>query len=100
MLNPSAVANAYPMTLWPQPILRAGVLAAFCVLGGACSRAPEFDLVIQGGTMYDGTGESAGVRQVDIGIKGDRVTAIGNLTGRRAAEVIDARGKVVAPGFI
>jgi N-acyl-D-amino-acid deacylase len=66
---------------------------AFCA-----TRAPEFDLVIRGGQMLDGTGEEG--RLVDVGIRGDRIVAIGDLAARRAGQTIDATGKVVAPGFI
>src|SRR5438552_3976370 len=72
------------------------VIAALMCL--ACSQAPEFDLVITGGTVFDGTGTEP--RRVDLGIKGDRIVAIGNLTGRAASESINATGKTVAPGFI
>lgn len=66
----------------------------------ACSTRPEFDLVVRGGTVYDGTGEMAGVRRADVGVRGDRIMAVGDLSGRSARENIDATGKAVAPGFI
>jgi len=71
-------------------------------IGGlaACSPAPAFDLIVRGGTVYDGTGDAAGVRRADVGIKGDRIAAIGNLSGQSTRDAIDATGKVVAPGFI
>jgi N-acyl-D-amino-acid deacylase len=68
------------------------------VLLFAQSKQTEFDLIIKGGTVYDGTG-AAPVR-TDVGIKGDRVVKVGNLDGARAGKVIDARGLAVAPGFI
>ena len=58
----------------------------------------DFDLVISGGFLVDGTG-SPGC-YADVGIKGDEVAEIGNLTGRSAKKTIDATGKTVAPGFI
>jgi len=61
-------------------------------------RASEFDVVIEGGTVYDGTGGRP--LRADVGIKGDRVAAIGNLRGSRARTRVDARGLAVAPGFI
>jgi hypothetical protein len=64
----------------------------------ACSREPEFALVIRGGSVMDGAGGEA--QPADIGIKGDRIVAIGNLSGRSASAAIDATGKIVAPGFI
>jgi len=57
-----------------------------------------FDLEIMGGTIVDGTGNPW--YKGDIGIKGNQIVAIGDLRGRSAAREIDARGKVVAPGFI
>jgi len=61
-------------------------------------RAASFDVIIKGGTVYDGTG--AAPRRADVGIKGDRIAAIGNLKSATAATVIDATGLAVAPGFI
>jgi N-acyl-D-amino-acid deacylase len=63
-----------------------------------CASAPEFDLVIRGGDVLDGSGQPS--RRADLGITGDRITAIGDLSQRRAGETIDASGRVVAPGFI
>src|SRR5580698_1951382 len=54
------------------------------------------DRAIRGGTVIDGTGSVR--RLADVGIKGDRIVSIGEVG--EAAEEIDARGKVVAPGFI
>lgn len=60
--------------------------------------AASFDVIIRGGTIYDGTGGAA--KRADVGIKGDRITAIGNLKSAHAATIIDATGLAVAPGFI
>ena len=57
-----------------------------------------FDLIIRGGDVVDGTG--APRRRADVGVDGGRITTIGDLTGTEAAQVIDASGKVVAPGFV
>ncbi len=85
--------------------LKLAVLAV--VLGGACvpaNTAPNplktrtHDLIIRGGTVYDGTGTKGVV--TDVAIDGDRVTVVGNLSGSRAAREIDAHGLAVAPGFI
>lgn len=62
------------------------------------SRAQSFDVIIRGGTVYDGTGGSP--RRADVGIKGDRIAAVGNLDGATAPTVVDASGLAVAPGFI
>src|SRR5436309_5081492 len=58
----------------------------------------EFDVIIKGGTIYDGSGGPP--IKADIGIKGDLVTKIGNLRTAKAASVVDASGMAVAPGFI
>jgi N-acyl-D-amino-acid deacylase len=60
--------------------------------------ARHFDLLIRNGTVIDGTG--APRRAGDVGVKGDRIAGIGALDGATAGLVLDARGKVVAPGFI
>jgi len=73
-------------------------VAAAAIIVSACSTAPEFDIVISGGTVIDGTG--AEPRAADVGIKGDRIVAIGDLTNRRASDRIDATGRTVTPGFI
>lgn len=59
--------------------------------------AGRFDVVIRNGTVYDGTG-APGVR-ADVGVRGDRIVAVGAVTGRGAQE-LDASGLAVAPGFI
>jgi N-acyl-D-amino-acid deacylase len=73
------------------------LLSASCTSSTA-QQPPAFDAVIRGGTVYDGTG-SAG-RRADVGIRGDRIAAVGDLTGASAATVVDANGLAVAPGFI
>ena len=55
------------------------------------------DVVITGGTLVDGTGAPA--RRGDLGIRGGRITALGQID-EPARETIDARGRVVAPGFV
>lgn len=74
----------------------AAVLGVF--LTGCRSAPPEFDLLIQGGQVVDGTGAPA--RRSDVAVNGDRIVAVGDLSGRTASEVIDATGRVVSPGFI
>src|SRR3989338_689973 len=56
------------------------------------------DLVIRGGTMFDGTG-AAGI-EADVAIAGDRIAGIARRIADRGTEEIDARGLAVAPGFI
>jgi len=57
-----------------------------------------FDVIIEGGRVVDGTGSPWYV--ADIGIRGDRIEAVGSLRGAQAKQRIDARGLVVSPGFI
>jgi N-acyl-D-amino-acid deacylase len=59
---------------------------------------PEFDLLIRGGTVIDGT--RAPRFDADVGIRDGRIAAIGDLGGRRASRTLDATGRIVAPGFI
>ena len=57
-----------------------------------------FDRIIAGGMVYDGSGAAGEV--LDVGIRGDRITAIGDLSAAPTREIIDARGLAVVPGFI
>ena len=59
---------------------------------------PTFDVIVRGGTAYDGTGVPG--RTADVGIKGDLIAAVGDLTGATASKVVDAKGLAVEPGFI
>lgn len=57
------------------------------------------DVLIRGGSVVDGSGSPAFV--ADVAIEGDRIVEVGSLDGTATAEtVIDARGKVVCPGFV
>jgi N-acyl-D-amino-acid deacylase len=63
-----------------------------------CRAADAFDVLIRGGTVYDGSGQPP--RQADVGLRADRVAAVGDLRGAAAKLVVDAGGVAVAPGFI
>jgi N-acyl-D-amino-acid deacylase len=75
-------------------VLSLGVLMVLA----ACDRAPAYDLVIRGGTVYDGTGGEpiAG----DVAVTGDSIVAVGDLGSSRGRVEVDASGMAVAPGFI
>lgn len=71
----------------------------FLATNAAAQAAPApFDVLITNGHIIDGTGSPwyAG----DVGIRGGRIAAIGHLTGAPAKRSVDAKGMVVAPGFI
>jgi N-acyl-D-amino-acid deacylase len=78
------------------PFLTALLLAA---AGAACSAAQStaYDLLIRGGTVFDGSGNPPVV--ADVAIRDDRIVAVGATAGS-ADRVIDATGLAVAPGFI
>jgi N-acyl-D-amino-acid deacylase len=63
----------------------------------AAGPRPAYDIVIRGGTIYDGGGSAPYVG--DVAIRGDRIVTVGRVS-RRGAREIDARGLAVAPGFI
>ncbi|MBN1882390.1 MAG: amidohydrolase family protein [Deltaproteobacteria bacterium] len=82
-----------------------GAAAGLFVGGGygfltSCAQGPwnaDFDMVIRGGTVCDGV--SALMYPADVGIVGERIIAVGELSGM-AGKVINAEGLIVAPGFI
>lgn len=64
----------------------------------SCEIEPEFDLLILNGTVYDGSLNEP--QKIDIGIRGDFIVKVGDLSGYQAVKSIDAKGLAVAPGFI
>ena len=73
------------------------LLAAACA-PAVLARRSDYDLVIRGGTLFDGTG-SAG-RELDLALTNGRIAAIAPRITERGREEIDARGLAVAPGFV
>lgn len=63
-----------------------------------CTQPVHYDVIIRGGDVLAGDGVPA--IRVDVGISGDRITAVGDLSAAQGGQVIDATGLVVAPGFI
>jgi dihydroorotase/N-acyl-D-amino-acid deacylase len=72
------------------------VLAGLATLGGRTRT--DFDILFTGGTVVDGTGVPG--RRADVGVTGDRISAIGDLSGKTGSRTVDASGLVIAPGFI
>jgi N-acyl-D-amino-acid deacylase len=72
------------------------LVAAGC--GPASPPADSYDLILRGGTVYDGSGSTPIV--ADVAISGDTIAAIGDLAGAVGAEELDVTGLAVAPGFI
>jgi len=74
------------------------MVLAFCFSSCGKKEAASFDILITNGTIVDGHGHPG--FSGDIGIKGDTIVEIGDLSGSAADKIIDAKGLVVAPGFI
>ena len=79
-------------------ILAALVACIGCSPPAPTQAPPTMDIIIRGGTVYDGTGAPG--RLADVGIKGDRIERVGDLSADTAPTTIDAAGRAVAPGFI
>lgn len=78
--------------------LSSTLVSAWICVAQTPPQTTSFDAVIKGGTVYDGTGGEP--RQADIGIRGDRIVAVGNVKNTHAGSIVDAGGLAVAPGFI
>jgi len=64
----------------------------------ASQNSADFDVIIRGGTVYDGTG--AEPKHADVAIRADRIAGVGDFAAAHAKTVIDANGLAVAPGLI
>jgi N-acyl-D-aspartate/D-glutamate deacylase len=73
-------------------------LVGLLFVASVAQGADSVDVLIRGGTVYDGSGAPG--RIADVGLRGDRIVLIGDGSRMRAGRVIDARGLMVAPGFI
>jgi len=76
------------------------VLIVFVLSVTVCTKEESsgFDILIINGTIADGSGKA--VFDGDVGINGDTIVEIGDLSGKKAARTIDATGLIVSPGFI
>ena len=80
-------------------VLTRALSATLLIAATACTAPGQrFDLIVRGGEVVDGTGQPP--RRADVGVVGDRITQVGDLSGATAGRVIDASGRVVSPGFI
>ncbi len=70
----------------------------FAGFGFAQTQTPTYDLLLVGGRVFDGSGNPAG--RADVGIREDRIVAVGRLEGHEAARTIDLTGLYVAPGWV
>ncbi len=91
------------VTIGLQKLLALTLILALPLIAAPQGRRPEsapqsFDVIIRGGTVYDGTGGPP--KRADVGIRGDRIAAVGDLSRASARSFVDARGLAIAPGFI
>lgn len=81
-------------------LIRLAVFGALCHATSLDAQQREFDVLLKGGTVIDGSGASR--FRADVAIKGDRIALVSRegITAGRATRVIDATNHIVAPGFI
>ena len=78
-------------------MIRTSAALLLVLLAGAAPAPEPVDLLIRGGTVYTG---SDGPFLGDVAVAGDRIQAVGRSLKARAKRIIDAKGMIVAPGFI
>lgn len=74
------------------------LLMSVLTISALSACAPDYDVIVRGGTVYDGSGAPGA--PADVGIEGDSIVTLGDLADATAREEIDATGLAVAPGFI
>ncbi len=82
----------------PTLLTRIGSSLAALLLLSSAAPQPAYDVIVRGGTVYDGSGRAPFTG--DVAIRGDRIVGVGRTVRGRGATEIDARGLAVAPGFI
>lgn len=95
-LVPGLVAGSFAAGLFAAAISALGI-GAPAPKGNAATSAAD-DFILENGRVADGTG--APLFSADVAVRSGRIVAIGKLAGRRAKRRIDAKGLVIAPGFI
>ena len=78
--------------------MRTFFLTVLVLMAASLAAAQDFDLIVAGGRIVDGTGNPW--YRGDIGIRDGRIAEIGKLTGRKARRTIEVHDRVVSPGFI
>jgi N-acyl-D-amino-acid deacylase len=82
----------------PFRVLLATLLVLLASASRPLSQTADIDILIRGGQVLDGTGAAAA--RADVAIRDGRIVDVGMLDGRTATRTIDAKGLMVAPGFI
>src|SRR5437879_927948 len=81
-----------------RPVLGLLLLVVGCGNGEGGRGKGNYDVLLRGGWIVDGSGNPR--YRGDVAIAGDRIAGLGFLAGAQARETLDVRGLVVAPGFI
>lgn len=92
------LSSSFAQSRRRRSVLELVALPFLMAVAGACSPGQEYDAILRGGTLLDGTG--APPRVADVAIEGDRIVAVGGLGRAAGLREIDAAGLMVAPGFI
>lgn len=85
------------MNLIKHVVLLALLFVSCCILA-ACTQPASYDVILRGGTIYDGSGEKPFTG--DVALNGDKIAALGDLGKASAAMEINVEGLAVAPGFV
>jgi N-acyl-D-amino-acid deacylase len=97
-----ARVNRQPVAAASAAVALVAALAVVAVSFSACrggsAPRPHFDLILRGGTIYDGSGEPPFIG--DLAIRDDEIAAIGDLGAATAKAEIAVHGLAVAPGFV